>query len=135
MDFRPLIFSRKNNSVSPYAKNKSVTYNSSSSKNKNYTTKTTNSISNHKIFTEENLDINSNEENKKFNNKYNLLIKEKNIIISKLQNQIKILIYKEEEKEKEKKIRVQKNIINSLNEQKKKFRNGIKHQKYLITTK
>ena len=106
MEYRRIQLSRKTNSLSPYKKNISVTNNSSSSKNKNYTTKTTNSLSTHNYY---------NIEKKNENDEYNYLLKEKNIIIQKLQNQINKLINNSNEKNQ--KIKVQQNIIDSLNEQ------------------
>ena len=79
MEYRRIPLTRKTNSLSPLYKNISATNHSSSSKNKNYTTKTTNSLSNHNYFKVDNMN-NENEED------YNHLLKEKNTIIQKLQN-------------------------------------------------
>ena len=107
MEYRRIPLTRKTNSLSPFNKNISVTHNSSSSKNRHYTTKTTNSISTHNY----NNMIDYNNESQE----YKLLLKEKNTIIQKLQNHINKL--SEKEKEKNQKIKVQQNIIDSLNVQ------------------
>ena len=102
---------RKTNSLSPLSKKRALTNNSySSSKNRNYTTKTT-SLTTHNYYNIENTSSKSDEFNFKFNN----LLKEKNIVIQKLQNQINKSIYKS--KEKSQKLIVQQNIIDSLKEQ------------------
>jgi uncharacterized coiled-coil DUF342 family protein len=102
---------RKTNSLSPLSRKRALTNNSySSSKNRNYTTKTT-SLNTHNYYNIENISNKSDEFNFKFNN----LLKEKNIVIQKLQNQINKSMYKL--KEKNQKLIVQQNIIDSLKEQ------------------
>ena len=106
-------------SVSPFGKNISNTYNSSSSKNNqnyNYNNKITSSI--------------DNEEEENDNYKYDLLLKEKNTIIQKLQNQIKKLMFKEEEKDK--KIKMQKHIIESLKESNKNLQEELSIKNNII---
>ena len=82
-------------SVSPYGKNKSKN-SSVNRKNKYINNRILNSI--------------DNDEDNDYKN--NLLLKEKNTIIQKLQKQINILMTKEEEKDK--KIKMQKQMIDSL---------------------
>ena len=106
-------------SVSPFGKNISNTYHSSSSNNnKNY-------IYNNKITSS--ID---NEEEENDDYKYQLLLKEKNTIIQKLQNQIKKLIFKEEEKDK--KIKMQKHIIESLKESNKNLQEELSKKNIII---
>jgi len=106
-------------SVSPFGKNISNTYHSSSSNNnKNY-------IYNNKITSS----IDNEEENND-DYKYELLLKEKNTIIQKLQNQIKKLIFKEEEKDK--KIKMQKHIIESLKESNKNLQEELSKKNIII---
>ena len=117
----PILSMSKSNSisVSPYGKKMSITYNSSLSKNKNknenYNTKIINSI-------------NTDEENDNF--KFNNLLKEKNTIIKKLQNQIKTLLYKEDEKDK--KIMMQKHIIESLRVTNKNLQEELNNKNNII---
>ena len=106
MDHQRITFTRKINSLSPFNKNKTVTNNSSPSK-RYYNTKTTNSMNTRKYYEI----VNNNNENED----YNRLLKEKNTIIQKLQNQINKLV--EKSKERNQKIKVQQNIIDSLNDQ------------------
>ena len=118
----PISLKSKSNSisVSPYVKNTSITYNSSSSKNEN------NNINNNmKLISS----INYEEENDN-NYKYNILLKEKNTIIKKLQNQIKTLLYKDEEKDK--KIKMQKHIIDCLKETNKKLQEELNKKNFII---
>ena len=112
MDYYHMIpLTRKTNSLSPLSRKRALTNNSySSSKNRNYTTKTT-SLNTHNYYNIENISNKSDEFNFKFNN----LLKEKNIVIQKLQNQINKSMYKL--KEKNQKLKVQQNIIDSLKEQ------------------
>ena len=106
-------------SVSPFGKNISNTYHSSSSNNNNnyiYNNKITSSI--------------DNEEENNDDYKYELLLKEKNTIIQKLQNQIKKLIFKEEEIDK--KIKMQKHIIESLKESNKNLQEELSKKNSII---
>jgi hypothetical protein len=114
-------YKTKSNSISlsPFGKNISNTYHSSSSnnnKNYNFNNKITSSI--------------DNEEEDNDNYKYELLLKEKNTIIQKLQNQIKKLIFKEEEKDK--KIKMQKHIIESLKESNKNLQEELSKKNIII---
>ena len=112
MDYYHIIpLTRKTNSLSPLSRKRALTNNSySSGKNRNYTTKTT-SLNTHNYYNIENISNKSDEFNFKFNN----LLKEKNIVIQKLQNQINNSIFRL--KEKNQKLIVQQNIIDSLKEQ------------------
>ena len=116
----PILHKSKYNSisVSPYGKNISITYNSSSSKTKNY-----NSIN--KITSS----INNSEEND-VNYKYEILLKEKNTLIQKLQNHIKKLSNKEEEKDK--KIKIQKHMIESLKDSNKNLQEELVKKNIII---
>ena len=116
----PILHKSKYNSisVSPYGKNISITYNSSSSKTKNY-----NSIN--KITSS----INNSEEND-VNYKYEILLKEKNTLIQKLQNHIKKLANKEEEKDK--KIKIQKHMIESLKDSNKNLQEELVKKNIII---
>ena len=116
----PILLMSKSNSisVSPYGKNMSITYNSSSKKNKN---KNSNSKITNSLNTDEDNDNNY---------KFNILIKEKNTIIQKLQNQIKTLLYNGDEKDR--KIKMQKNIIESLKETNKNLQEEINNKNVII---
>ena len=105
-------------SVSPYSKNISLTYNSSLSNKKNY-----NNIN--KITSS----INDSEEND-IEYKYELLLKEKNTLIQKLQNHIKKLTNKEDEKNK--KIKIQKHMIESLKESNKNLQEELVKKNLII---
>ena len=120
MKYKSVPISYKSNvnstSVSPFGKNISITFNSSSNKNNNYNNKITSSID-------------EDEENDN-DYKYNILLKEKNTIIQKLQNQINKLLFKEEEKEK--KIIMQKHIIESLKESNKNLQEELNKKNIII---
>ena len=116
----PILSMSKSNSisVSPYGKNMSNVYNSSlnNHKIKNYNLKISNSL-------------NTDEESDN-NYKFNILVKEKNTIIQKLQNQIKTLLYNGEEKDR--KIKMQKHIIESLKEANKNLQEELNNKNIII---